>query len=108
MKMIIAVVQDRDVSAVVSALLKKGYSTTKLASTGGFLRGGNTTLLVGVDAKDVDDVLSLIKSKSRSRKQLVTPVPQAISAEACVPYPIEVTVGGMTAFVLDVERFEKA
>lgn len=108
MKLVIAMVQDRDAPSVVAALLEQGFSTTKLASTGGFLREGNTTLLVGVQDGDVERVLAIIRSRSRSRKQLVSPVPQVVAGETCVPCPVEVTVGGMTAFVVDVDRFEKA
>ena len=48
MKLIIAIVQDEDSSRLVSNLMNEGYSVTKLATTGGFLRAGNTTLLLGV------------------------------------------------------------
>ena len=47
MKMILAVVQNVDADTVIDALLDAGHRTTRLASTGGFLREGNTTLLVG-------------------------------------------------------------
>ncbi len=43
MKLIIAIVQDEDASRLVSNLMNEGYSVTKLATTGGFLRAGNTT-----------------------------------------------------------------
>ena len=49
MKLIIAIVQDEDASRLISSLMNEGYSATKLATTGGFLRSGNTTLLLGVD-----------------------------------------------------------
>jgi len=46
-KLIIAVVQDEDSQKLISKLMKAGYGVTKLATTGGFLRAGNTTLLIG-------------------------------------------------------------
>ena len=49
MKLIIAIVQDEDASRLISQLMNDGFGVTKLATTGGFLRAGNTTLLVGVD-----------------------------------------------------------
>ena len=49
MKLIVAVVQDKDSVRLVEALVEKGYRSTKLASTGGFLKSGNTTLLIGVE-----------------------------------------------------------
>ena len=42
MKLIIAIVQDEDASRLVNQLMKNGYGVTKLATTGGFLRAGNT------------------------------------------------------------------
>ena len=48
MKLVIAIVQDEDAGRVVSALMDKGFGVTKLATTGGFLRAGNTTLISGV------------------------------------------------------------
>ena len=54
MKLIVAVVQNDDANDVVDALLEADFRTTRLASTGGFLRKGNTTLLVGVEDGAVD------------------------------------------------------
>lgn len=108
MKLIIAVVQDKDSMRLVEGLVEKGYRATKLASTGGFLREGNTTLLIGVEQQQVDEVVSIIKKTCRSREQLVTPIsPVGGPTDLYVPYPVEVVVGGATVFVLDVERFEK-
>ena len=49
MKLIIAIVQDEDANRLVSSLMEAGFGATKLATTGGFLRAGNTTLLIGVE-----------------------------------------------------------
>ena len=49
MKLIVAIVQDEDAGRLVSALMDKGFGVTKLATTGGFLRAGNTTLISGVE-----------------------------------------------------------
>ena len=49
MKLIVAIVQDEDSSRLVNQLMKNGYGVTKLATTGGFLMMGNTTLLIGTD-----------------------------------------------------------
>ena len=58
MKLIIAIVQDEDASRLISNLMNEGYGVTKLATTGGFLRAGNTTLLIGVDDADTDSKAS--------------------------------------------------
>ena len=108
MKMIIAIVQDEDSSRLVSNLMNEGYSVTKLATTGGFLRAGNTTLLVGVEDDRFQEAMDLIEKVCKSRKQMATsPSPVAGTTGVYVPYPIEVMVGGATIFVLNVEQFVK-
>ncbi len=108
MKLIIAIVQDEDASKLVSTLMNEGYGVTKLATTGGFLRAGNTTLLVGVEDQKLDGAMGIIEKICRSRKQIATaPTPMSGSAGAYVPYPIEVMVGGATVFVMDVDQFKK-
>ena len=108
MKLIIAIVQDEDSSRLVSNLMNEGYGVTKLATTGGFLRAGNTTLLVGVDDDKFDGAMAVIEKVCKSRKQIATsPSPVAGTTGVYVPYPIEVMVGGATIFVLNVEQFIK-
>lgn len=108
MKMVVAVVQDQDVNRLLARLSEEGYGATKLASTGGFLRQGNTTLLIGVDQDRVDRVVEVIKETCQSRKQLVTPMAAVgRSINSYLPNPIEVSVGGATIFVLAVEGFTK-
>ena len=108
MKLIIAIVQDEDASRLVSSLMDEGYSVTKLATTGGFLRAGNTTLLLGVENDRFQGAMGVIERICKSRKQIATsPSPVAGTSGVYVPYPIEVTVGGATVFVMDVEQFIK-
>jgi len=108
-KLVIAVVQDKDSATLVEVLVEKGYRSTKLASTGGFLKAGNTTLLVGVEDAQVPGVLDVIRSICHSREELVTPLaPMSSGAvESYLPYPIEVLVGGATVFVVDVAEFHR-
>lgn len=108
MKLIIAIVQDEDASRLVSSLMSEGYGVTKLATTGGFLRSGNTTLLVGVEDEKLDSAMDVIEKVCKSRKQIATaPSPISGTTGVYVPYPIEVMVGGAITFVLDVEKFAK-
>ena len=108
MKLSIAIVQDEDASRLISSLMTEGYSATKLATTGGFLRSGNTTLLLGVDDNKFDGAMTVIEKVCKSRKQIATsPSPMAGSTGVYAPYPIEVMVGGATIFVLNVEQFTK-
>lgn len=106
MKLVLAIVGNDDSGMVSAALTKGGFAVTKLATTGGFLKSGNTTFIVGTDDEKVDQVIDLIAKQSRRRTQLV-PSASTMDVGMYSAYPVEVTVGGSTVFVLDVDRFEK-
>ncbi|MEN6418193.1 MAG: cyclic-di-AMP receptor [Clostridiaceae bacterium] len=107
MKLLFAIVQNDDQKALTNALVERSISVTRIASTGGFLRGGNTTLMIGVEADRLDETLDIIKEHS-SRRQIVTVpatgIPHNIDS---VAMPMTVTVGGATVFVLDVAQAYK-
>lgn len=106
MKLVIAVVQDKDTTRLMDRLVKASIRATKLASSGGFLRSGNTTFLIGIEEERVDHVLDLIGQSCRAREQLVTPMsPMGSQVDSYVPYPVSVQVGGATVFVVDVDKF---
>ena len=108
MKLIFAIIQTDDTDNVVAILNQQGYMVTKLNSTGGFLRSGNTTLLLGVDDEKLDAALAVVKKVCISRKQIeVFPSPAMGAMGMYTPYPVEVTVGGATVFVMDVAQFHK-
>jgi len=108
MKLIIAVVQDKDRRKVTDALLEEGYKFTNIASTGGFLREGNVTFLIGVQESQVDNAIELVGRHSKTREQFVNVFPPTIEPiGTCVPSPVKVLVGGATVFVVNVDRFEK-
>lgn len=108
MKLVFAIVSNDDGNTVMKELNKEGFSVTKMASTGGFLRAGNTTLLIGTDEEKIDKVIEVISKFSAKRKQVVfTPEPYIGGAAGYTSYPTEIEVGGATVFILDVERFEK-
>ncbi|MBC8079218.1 MAG: cyclic-di-AMP receptor [Gorillibacterium sp.] len=107
MKMVIAVVQDKDSNRLSNALIQAGFRSTKLASTGGFLKAGNTTFLIGLEDDRVSDAFLVIRNNCKVRDQLVTPVsPMGGTTDSYIPFPVEVQVGGATVFVLPIERFE--
>ena len=108
MKLVTAIVHNEDAANLVDALLEGEYRATRLHSSGGFLKQGNATILVGVDDDKVDAVLQLISANCQSRRQFVNPMPPIMEpGEFYMPYPVEVEVGGATVFVLPVERFER-
>ena len=107
MKLILAIVSNDDSSQVSATLTRNGFSVTKLATTGGFLMAGNTTFLIGVEDDKVDTAIDLIKKHSKRRNQMV-PTPNSFDMGMYSTFPVEVSVGGATIFVLNVDRFEKA
>ena len=106
MKLIFAIINNDDSHSVSNALMQNGFSATKLASTGGFLMSGNTTFLLCSEDSRVDDIIQVIKKHSNKRKQFV-PNAATHSEAGFSSFPVEVSVGGATIFVTDIERFEK-
>ena len=86
MKMIILIIKDHDADAVTQTLTSAEYRVTRVASTGGFLRRGVVTLLLGVDDDRVDSAIGLVREKLGS----------SASGEKRA-----------TLFVVPVERFEQ-
>ena len=110
MKLVLAIVQDDDAIDLIEELTDKDYRVTKLATTGGFLKSGNTTLMIVVEEKEVKNLINVIEDVCKRRKEMVpTSTPNTIGTNSgmYVPYPIEVEVGGATIFVLDVDQFYK-
>ncbi len=92
MKLVVAIVQGEDADAVIRALLAAQHRLTRINTTGGFLRRGNATLLIGVEAAQVDEVIELIQSSSRYRTESA-PIEKGIPEFAA------------TIFVLDASHF---
>lgn len=106
MKLILAIINHDDANTVTQALTKKGFSSTKLATTGGFLKAGNVTILIGLDESKLDECFDIIREHSSSRKQIM-PATAELGMGFFPSTPVQVEVGGATVFVLNVERFEK-
>jgi uncharacterized protein YaaQ len=86
-KLLIVILSDSDVENVIHKLIEADFRFTRLNSSGGFLRRGNTTLLMGTPAERVEQAIDTIRSAAGS------------SADP----------GHRVAmiFVLDVQRFEQ-
>lgn len=87
MKLLIAVLWDEDAERAVPGLVERGLRVTRVASTGGFLRRGNTTLLIGVDDSRVSEAVDVLRTSG---------------SEVQLPGS-----GRGAVFVLDVARFEQ-
>lgn len=105
MKLVIAIVQDYDTDPLLRAVAAAGLRATRIASTGGFLRLGNTTVLLGVEDGDVRRCMEVLRRSCRSRvEELPAPMVDEmgmLGAGTCTA----VTIGGAVAFVLPVDRF---
>ncbi len=106
MKLILAIVNDDDAAIVSGALSKAKFSATKLATTGGYLKAGNSTFIIGVEDELVDNAIEIIGANARKRTQIIQDT-SPYGAINTMAMPLEITVGGAIIFVLDVEQFHK-
>lgn len=79
MKLLVFVTESVHADLAIDALIDQNFRVTRLATTGGFLRRGNTTLLVGVDEEQVDQAMAIVRRTA----------PRSL------------------AFVLDLDRYER-
>ncbi|SDY99120.1 Uncharacterized protein YaaQ [Proteiniborus ethanoligenes] len=107
MKLVIAIIQDEDTTNLISKLTEEEFRVTKLASTGGFLKSGNTTLLIGVDDERVEDVVKIIEKVCKPRDITATVSTIPVVEDTFIPYPYNIKIGGATVFILDVDRYER-
>ena len=87
MKMLVTILDDEDSGGVYEALHRANFTVTRIDSTGGFLRQGNSTLMIGADDARVDEAIALINTQC-------SPAVEALSRRA-------------TVYVLNVEHFEQ-
>lgn len=107
LKLVVVIASDSDADRLMHRLVEQGYPATKIGSTSGFLRRGNATVLSGVEADEVEAVLTAVRVECRARTEHVPLQALPLLGEAVLTEPVEVRVGGAIVFVLPVERFEK-
>lgn len=108
MKLAVCIVHNRDKGRVNDELVRAGFKFTVIGSTGGFLREGNTTYLIGVEEDELSELLKLMNTNSQKREQLVNVMPfEAAPPGAFMPAPVKVPVGGAVVFVLNVDQFHR-
>ena len=107
MKLIIAIVNRDDSAEVQEALTEGGFFVTKLSTTGGFLKKGNTTFFIGTNDDKVDGAIDIIRAHAKKRVIKEPTVPPTEMGEFFTPIMVDVLVGGATVFVVNVDRFEK-
>ncbi len=69
MKLIIAILRDIDHDAVSQALTSASYRVTMIASTGGFWRRGNTTLMIGCEDDQVEPALEIVRQNCQTASE---------------------------------------
>lgn len=88
--LVLAIVQHDDADAAIGALTRAGFGVTVIASVGGFLRAGNVTLLIGLNARQVEHVRAVLQQTCHRR---------------AIHTPVETSIGSATMFVLSVARY---
>lgn len=104
MKLLVAIVQNTDANSLREELTLNEFASTKLASTGGFLREGNTTFLIGVEDDKVWHVKELIRKTCKERTKLMPTQAYLNGGESLFAEPMEVSVGGAVVFVLPLDE----
>jgi len=87
MKLVVAICRDEDAHRLSDALVAREFRVTRVATTGGFLKRGNTTLLTGVEADGVETVIETLRS--------------------ALAQPTEPSRRRATIFVLDAAQYEQ-
>ena len=104
MKLLVCIVQDSDAAPLTEDLVENQFRVTRLPSTGGFLKSGNTTLLLGVEEVQVHDALDIIRRNCSRRKTIAPMMSLQIDPSSYSSIPIEIEVGGATVFQLDIDQ----
>ena len=107
MKLVIAIVNKEDSGKLTAKLNEAGFMSTKLSTTGGFLKAGNVTFLIGVEADKVESCLDVMRDCCSKRTQMVSTGAGSHMDQFFTSLPVEITVGGATVFVVDVDKFVK-
>jgi len=87
MKLMILILNDADAESVLRKLIEAGYRATRISTTGGFLRRGNTTLLMGMEESKVEGALDIIRANTKP--------------------PEDAGLHRATVFVLNLPRYEQ-
>ena len=107
MKLIVAIVNKDDSGKLTSNLNKAGFMSTKLSTTGGFLKAGNTTFLIGVEEERLEECLDVMRECCSKRTQMISTGAGNHMDQFFTSLPVEITVGGATVFVVDIDKFIK-
>lgn len=88
-KMMIAIVQDKFIDTLIERFLDEQIYVTKLSSSGGFFKSGNSTLLLGCNEEEISKIDAIFKEVTKT---------EAVHNEKG-----DFRISGATVFILDVE-----
>ncbi len=107
MKLVLAIINDYDVDPVLRSLVGNGFSVTRIASAGGFLRTGNVTIMIGAEDDRVRRCIEILAHTGSRRIVASTAETQYAYDDTTANGVTNVAFGGASVFVLPVERFER-
>jgi uncharacterized protein YaaQ len=107
MKLLVAIIQNEDEDLLAEALEAEGIASTRIGSSGGFLRSSNVTLIMAVDDTTIDRVLELLSKYCKRRTKYLHTLLPGMEARERFMGAVPIEVGGATVFVLPLERIEK-
>ena len=107
MKLVTAIIQDRDIRQVTDSLIGQGFQVTQNQTMGAFLQEKNATLFTAVDDDQVETVISIIEENSKTRTQIATPIIDIALVNTFETGATEIEIGGATIFVQNIEQFKK-
>ena len=106
MKLIIAIVSNKDVENVLESLSKAGFRVTKIATMGQFLVGGHTCLFIGVEPEKVDEAFGVLQG-SVTKRVVTRHGVQSTLKGTLLKQPVDVEEIRGVVFVIDVEEYKK-
>lgn len=107
MKLVIGIINSDDANDLLAEITKASFQATKLSTSGGFLKMGNVTVLVGVEDEQVDDVVEIFRNCCSRRTQMIPTASHYIGEGFVSAAPFQVTIGGATLFIIDVDKMIK-
>ncbi len=107
MKLVIGIINSDDANELLAEITKASFQATKLSTSGGFLKMGNVTVLVGVEDEKVDEVVDIFKTCCSRRTQMIPTTPSYLGEGFISAAPVQVTIGGATLFIIDVDKMIK-
>lgn len=107
MKLVIGIINNDDANDLLAEITKASFQATKLATSGGFLKMGNVTVLVGVEDEQVDEVVEIFRACCSRRTQMIPTAPPFLGEGFVSAAPVQVTIGGATLFIIDMEKMIK-